>query len=217
VFFFEMRDDTLREATGPDSLRDLGLRLVIGDAPEASRDLLELRVRDHPDDSGSWYPLGLLRLATGDESGGREALRRAGLAVTGGPTPEIDRAFAALATRDTARAVAVIRGGVVAHALDPGAHALLADLELTRDRGSFDGALEAYAAVVLGSQNAVAWRRWAMVLALYGKDRAALAALERYSALAGPHAETDPLARAVREQIAPRLPGGIEAQREASR
>jgi hypothetical protein len=217
VFFFEMRDDTLREVTGPDSLRDLGQRLLIGDAPEASRDLLELRVRDHPGDTGAWYPLGLLRLATGDEPGGREALGRAGLTVTGGPTPEIDRAFAVLAAGDTARALAVTRAGVAAHALDPGVHALLADLELSHDRGSYTGALETYAALVLGPGDAVAWRRWAMVLALYGRDRPALAALERYDALAGPKAETDPLARAVREQITPRLPGGAEAQREVSR
>jgi hypothetical protein len=217
VFFFETRNDTLREVTGPDSLRDLGRRLMVGDAPEASRDLLELRVRDHPDDAGSWYPLALLRLATGDDPGGREALGRAGFTAAGGPVPQIGQAFEALSARDTARAIAVTRAGVLAHALDPGVHALLADLELGRDRGSPNGALEAYATVVLGPEDALAWRRWAMVLALAGRDRAASAALDRYAALAGPGAASDPLARAVREQITPRLPGGVEAERAISR
>jgi hypothetical protein len=56
-----------------------------------------------------------------------------------------------------------------------------------------------------------------MVLALHGKDREARAALDRYVALAGPGAMGDPLARAVREQITPRLPGGAEAQHAISR
>lgn len=216
VFFFEMHDDTLREVTGPDALRDLGLRLLIGDTPEATRDLLTLRVRDHPTDGGSWYPLGLVRLATGDDAGGRAALGAAGLTAVSGPTPEIDRVFRALAEGDTTRAIAIARDGVTAHALDPGAHALLADLQLARDRASYVGAMEAYAAMVLAPQEPGAWRRWAAVLALYGKDAPALAALERYQALAGPAADNDPLARAVRAQVAPRLPGGSEAQKAVS-
>ncbi|MFI5370857.1 MAG: hypothetical protein ACHQ52_04795 [Candidatus Eisenbacteria bacterium] len=216
VFFFEMSADTLREVTGADSLRDLGCGLLVGAVPEAARDLLTLRVRDHPSDALAWYPLGLVRLATGDESGGLLALRQAGLATNAGPVPEIGLAFRALAAGDTTRAVAITRAGVAAHALDPGVHALLADLELTRDRLSYDGALEAYAVTTLARGDPAGWRRWALALAVRGSDAAALEALERYEALAGPSGEVDSLSRSIRAQILPRLPGGSEAQRAVS-
>src|SRR5262249_41224810 len=96
---------------------------------------------------------------------------------------------------------------------DPELHAQTADILIRRVETVPDGEAEAYAAKVLAPANALAWRRWALVLALESRQEESIAAIDHYFQLmpvaASREAQTIRL-RAIETRM---LPGGDLAQR----
>jgi hypothetical protein len=133
-----------------------------------------------------------------------------GLGRQGGEAGAIARQR--LVTGDTALAVAGLRTALAANVLNPGLHAILADLLLMRPATGSEGEVEAFAARVLDPGSAVAWRRWAIVLANENRQRESIAALDRYLALRPRAAMDDPDALRLRALQQRMLPGGDLAQ-----
>jgi hypothetical protein len=129
-----------------------------------------------------------------------------------GPTPEVPLALARVASGDTAGAIALMSAAVTRHGLDPGAHALTADLLLSRSQID-NGMIEAWAARLLAPNEPSMWRRWGMVEMVRDAHDPAAHALERYLALAGPAGRDDREALATLATLKRELPGGDLAQR----
>ena len=140
-----------------------------------------------------------------------ELLRRAGAGVEPGAAPEVPRALAAVQAGDTLAAIRLARTAVARHALDAGAHALLADLLLSRSPDDIEGSIEAYAARALVPEQPYVWRRWAMVQAHRERYNEALVSFRRYFALAGANGEGDREARRWLDTITETLPRGSVA------
>ncbi len=214
LFFFQVRHDSLVEITGSDSLVRIGLGLVISGAPEAARDVFTLALRRDPGDLGVAYRLGLVEIALGHPDAARDWLLRCGFNPDPGPAPEVAAALARWAARDTARAIALAQDAVRRHALDAGAHALLADLLLLRPSSFNGGVSEAFAARALAPTNPSMWRRWGIIAVVQNRNDQAKEALERYFALAGEEGRRDVEALGVLRDVRRRLPGGDLAQEE---
>jgi Flp pilus assembly protein TadD len=216
LFFFSMAEGRLEEITGPDSLQSIAWSLLLSETPEAARDVLRLAVERHPADAISRYRLAWAHAASGEADAARSALARAGAADGGPASPDIVAALERVAATDTAGAIAIMSAAVLRHALDAGAHALLADLLLTRGQVE-PGAVEALAARTLSPQEASMWRRWGLVQALLGRDQQAVASLERYRELGGEQAAADAEITALLRSLRRKLPGGDLAQAELRR
>ena len=208
-FFFGVAGDSLVEVTGPDSLLRLAASLILSDQPLPAHDLLTLHVLDHSADTGAWYALALASADLGLEERMMLAFQNAHATPVEGPTPETAPAYAAVSQGDTAKALALIERGVKAHALDAGAHALLADILLAHDRSSQTGAIEAYAARLLSPDDPSTWRRWAMVQAVHRRFGHAITSLDRYQQLAGDAAKADLTIRQMRRNLEQALRGEI--------
>src|SRR5439155_16850045 len=115
----------------------------------------------------------------------RRSLERAGCALSREPAPETAGASALARSGDVARALAMMRGAVKPHALDPAAHALLAYLILVAVAEDPEGPVEAFAARVLAPRDALMWRRWGSVQIHRRRYLEALKSLDRYFTLAG--------------------------------
>src|SRR5262249_45890713 len=76
------------------------------------------------------------------------------------------------------------------HGLDGSAHALLADLMLSRDPRSEEGAGEAFAALTLSPGDPTTWRRWGAVQLVH-RHAQAMQSFERYLTLAPAAGESD--------------------------
>ncbi len=177
--------DSLTELpAGPGRLADLGLSLVVADKLHAAREVLLFERERSPREPTSRL-LPWVQWALDDRRGALGSLQGLGCVAAGGPTPEIERALAASAAGDTLGAIALMEDAVRRRALDPGAHALLADLRLARDSDDPLGMLEAYAARALAPEWPGAWRRWAMIQARQQQYLEAFASFRRYFALAG--------------------------------
>jgi hypothetical protein len=210
ILFFQMSRDTLTEILGPDSLERIGFSLVLSDAADPARDVLALDWESRASPRTA-YRLAFLEAARGDLEAARKWLEAAGRRPAGGSAPEIPAALALVAGGDTAAATALMERGVARRALDPGAHALLADLLLARGRLN-EGAVEAYAARALAPDAPSTWRRWGLVAFAHGRDHQAAAALERYLELGGEEAAQDVEAVGLLREARRRLPGGDLAQ-----
>ena len=120
--------------------------------------------------------------------------------------------MARLAAGDSAQAITLASLGVYLHALDPGPHALLADLLLARDGVTDVAVMESYAACILAPTQPASWRRWGMISFVRDRNSEALAALERYFSLGGSAARDDEQAVRALAETKRRLPGGELAQ-----
>jgi hypothetical protein len=215
LFFFEVRADSLVEITGRDSLERLGYALILSGAEAPASDMLELARRVEPAPETA-YRLAWTRVARGDFDSALTWLRRAGVEPATGPTPEIGTALARVAAGDTTSAIELMGSALARRALDPGAHALMADLLLAT--GHIEpGAIEAYAVRVLAPEEPSVWRRWGMVLAAQHRDQGAVAALERYQTLAGEAARGDVAVEELLRELRRTLPGGDLAQEDLKR
>lgn len=175
---------------GPGRLADLALSLVVADKLQAAREAL-LFERERSPRAPASRLLPWVQWALDDRQGALGSLQSLGCVAAGGPTPEIERALAASAAGDTLGAIALMEDAVRRRALDPGAHALLADLRLARDSDDPLGMLEAYAARALAPEWPAAWRRWAMIQARQQQYLEAYASFRRYFALAGDTADDE--------------------------
>jgi hypothetical protein len=212
VFFFSYRRDSLVEIQGADSLDRVALSLVLGDMPKPARDLLLLAWRTRPEIQTA-YRLAWIEATREGLPSARPWLDRANVVADAGPAPEVPQALQLVARGDTARAVALMSGAVWRHGLDPGAHALLADLFLTTGQVEA-GAIEAYATRALTPNDATAWRRWGFIQAVRQRDEEAVRSLERYLALAGIREDDDAEVARVLREMRRRVPGGDIAQAE---
>ncbi len=213
LYFFEVRDDSLREIeAGPNLFYRLAAGLVASDNPAAARGALTLEIERNPEARLAHYLLAWVELALGGRDSALASLRRAEARPLPGPTPEVEAALAALRTRDTLSAIRLIHRGVEAHALDPGAHALLADLLLVTTPGEAPGMFEAYAARTLAPGWAEAWRRWAMVQIQQGRTVEGLQSFERYFALAGEAGAADAEAHGWVDALRRKYPGAADAR-----
>jgi len=222
VFFLRVEPDgVLREITGRDSLGAMGFAMLLGDKLESARDMFTLAVEHEPGDVASRYALAWVRIGLGDRAGGEKALAEAGARLDAGPSPRIDPAFAAVARGDTAAAIRLMTAGIVEHGLDPGAHALFADLMLASGAQSPEallaGVTESFAARVLDPGNPHSWRRWGMVQTMQGRHAEAVKSLERYFELGGEAARGDATIVHLLGELRRRLPGGDLAQADLRR
>jgi len=215
LFFFNYRRDTLVEITGADSLERVGLSLLYDDVPAPARDLLTLAWERDPSIATA-YRLAWVEMGLHGVEAARPWLARARAVPDPGPTPEIPVAYAHVARGDTASAIALMAGAVWEHALDPGAHALMADLLLATGEMEL-GAVEAYATRALAPEDPMAWRRWGLVEAFASRDLESVRALERYLALAKIRADRDPEVANALRMLRRRIPGGDVAQAELGR
>jgi hypothetical protein len=211
LFFFEVRERRLQEITGRDSLLRLGYSLLLAQPAPIARDLLRLAWGADPTDEIA-YLLGWAELASGRADSARACLFRAGYRDEGGPVREIDLALQQVTWGDTVAATQYMQGAVRVHVMDPGAHALLADLLLSKDDYRF-GTVEAFAALTLAPDEPTNWRRWGYILVDQQRYPAAVTALERYRTLAGPAAASDGEVADLLRRIQPVLPGGEVAQK----
>ena len=211
VFFFQMSQGHVIEITGPDSLEHIGLGLVTSEAPEPAREVMTLAYRHRPVSSNA-YRAAWAAAACGDTAERNGWLERAEVRLDPGPAPEVPVALARVTAGDTTEAIALMSGAVRAHGLDPGSHALLADLLFLRHQLNA-GTIEAYAARLLAPQEPSMWRRWGMVEMVRNAHDPAAKALERYLELAGPAGREDQEALATLAKLRRELPGGDLAQR----
>src|SRR6185369_3843207 len=157
------------------------------------------------------YRLAWVEATRGDLDAAARWLERVGARPDPGPTPEIPLALERVARGDTAGAIALMSKAVWAHALDPGGHALMADLLLATHQLD-GGTAEAYAARALAPREPSSWRRWGFVQAVHQRDLEAVRALERYLGLAGITEGDDPEVARVLGTLRRRIPGGDVAQ-----
>jgi hypothetical protein len=184
-FVFSGIGDSLTEIpAGPGRLADLALSLAVTDQLKAARDALLFEHERSPGQPPSRL-LPWVQWALDDRQGAHASLQAMGCVAAGAPSPEIERALAATAAGDTMGAIALMEDAVLRRALDPGAHALLADLRLALHPEDSVGMIEALAARALAPEWASAWRRWAMIQARERQYLEALASFSRYFALAG--------------------------------
>jgi hypothetical protein len=188
---------------------------MLSDAPEPMRDLLVLDW-ERSASLETAYRLAWAEHMLGGAKAARPWLERAGVAFELGPTPEIEVALAEVARRDTAAAIRTMSQGLLKHGLDPGAHALMADL-LLASREIEVGAVEAYAVRALAPEDPAAWRRWGLVEAVVSREQEAVRAFERYYQLAGIRESDDPEVAKALVELRRRIPGGDIARAELGR
>jgi len=216
VFFRVDPDGVLREITGRDSLGSMGLSMLISDKLESARDMFTLAVEHDPRDVASRYALAWVRIGLGDVAGGEQALAATGARLDASSSPRIIPAFQAMSRGDTTGAIQTMMTAIVENGLDPGAHALLADLLLgagpETGLAHLAGAVEAFASRVLAPEHPHSWRRWAMVQAMQDRHAEAAVSLERYFAIGGEEARRDEAMVQLRAELRRRMPGGDYAQ-----
>jgi hypothetical protein len=117
-----------------------------------------------------------------------------------------------LAAGDSVQATVLLRSARMAYAYDVPLHALAADVMMQVQGGQDEGAIEAFATRALAPEDGQAWRRWAYVQMVHGRDQAALASLARYERLAPALARADAALPRWRELLQARIPGGSAAQ-----
>ncbi len=192
LFFFEVRDDSLSESEADgDVFYRLASGSLVSDRPASARAALLYQIGKTPEDPLAQYWLAWIDLDGGDRASAIEALRRAGVTPAPGPAPELARALAALRARDTVGALGVARLAITAHALDPGAHALLSDLYLVTAPSEAPALVEAYAARALAPEWPGAWRRWGMVQLQHERYLEAVASFEHYFSISGDEGARD--------------------------
>jgi hypothetical protein len=211
VFFFQAAHDSLHEVQGADSLERIGLGLLLSNAPAAARDVWRLDYLRDPS-ARTAYRLAWTELRLGRPDSTRVWLVRGGAGADAGPAEEIEAAYRRVTSGDTTRAIAIAAEGALRHALDPGIHALLADLLLVHQGVTDASVIESYAAWLLAPREPASWRRWGMVSYQRARHAEALAALERYFVLAGPAGRSDAEALRILAEVRRRLPGGALAQ-----
>ncbi len=148
----------------------------------------------------------------GDRARADSLARMQQLQPRAGAGAVVAAAKARLAARDSVQATVLLRAARQAYAYDAPLHALAADLMMQVHGAQDEGAIEAFAAHVLAPEDGEAWRRWAYVQMIHGRDQAALASLARYEDLAPALAGADEALPRWRELLQARIPGGSAAQ-----
>ena len=208
-FFYIGSRDSLREMERDAELyARIAYTLLVNESPAGARDALVLDLERRPDHARSRYWMSWSQMALGDLEAARAELERAGYDPSPGPANEIAEARAIAQRGDIAGALAIMLPAVRRNALDPGAHALLADLLLIANPEDPDGPVEAFAVRVLAPNDALSWRRWGSIQLYRKRYLEALASFERYFKLAGLPGQGDVEAQNWVSEIKRALPGG---------
>lgn len=208
AFFFVATRDSLMEVP-PDgvSFRDIGITLLLDGREDAAHDAWTLHAETHPAEAKVQYWLGMMEALERSPDGPRR-LQAAGVSLKPGPTPHIETALRMLAAGDTARAWEVCLDGVAAHAADPGIHALLADVSLSRPMWQDMGIFESWLVHRMAPEDLPSMRRWAGVLVTLQRFERGVDLFERYLAAGGESPETNALVRRWIDSTRRRLKGG---------
>jgi hypothetical protein len=201
---------------GPPELAGFAVSKLLDEALTASRDALALAEERAGATSELDYARAWVELALGDSAAARARLKAAGATLAGDARADIEAALAEVARGDTLAAIRRMGVAVGRHTLDAGAHALMADLALTRADQRPLAIIETFATVTLAPGWPDAWRRWAVLLAREGRVSEARRAVVRWFDLSGPEGERDPRMVALRAELAASEAGG-ERAREALR
>ena len=214
AFAFVVRHDSLQEIElDRTQMRSLMMTALVSERPRLALDLLELPMTMTPTDRMAPYWRSWLRWGLGDTAGARAELRRAGMTLDAGPTPEIAMVISLVAAGDTLRARDFMAEAVARHVLDPDAHAMLGLLLVDRPRYEADAAIEAYAATQLAPG---VGRHWWLLGYVQSKARRLVESrrsLERFFALGGGTPEENVQAQALLDWLRARGPGGELLQR----
>lgn len=213
AFAFLVRNDTLGEIKfDRDRLRSLVLTAVASERPRLALDLLELPGTVRPTDRFAPYWRAWLRWALDDTTGARAELRKAGMALDAGPTPEIATAIRLLAARDTMGALDLMSRAIPRHALDPEAHAILGRLLVNLPGYDADAAIEAYAATLLAPRVGRHWWLMGFVQSKAMRYDESQRSIERFLALGEGYPEETAQARELLDWLRARGPGGAKFQ-----
>jgi hypothetical protein len=213
-FVFVARNDSLVEQPlGQELYLTLAATQALSDHFDVARDALAIGLERDPSDPGLHYWSAWIGLALGDTAFARRELRAAGCEVAAGPSSDVAAAQRMLSSGDTLQAARVLGEAVRTHSFDPRAHALLADLVITRMPSSSPGVMEALAARVLAPRDPQAWMRWVTVQTSNSNFEEALASLDRYCELAGPGSRADVRIRQLHAYLERSLPGGESERR----
>jgi len=216
-FYFFGQKDRLVELPASEALYDVAAIMVLRDDPGIARDALLLELESSPGGEIATYWLAWVKWALGDTVQAQDLLKRTGLAINRGPSPELSHARALARSGETQKAIDLVLDAIQHHALDPAPQGLLADLLDMRGRPvnkpDPDLVIAAYAARILDPQNPQAWRRWAMLQYSRGLFPETRRSLDIYFALGGPTAEGDEQARKVLSMIPRLIPGGDLVQK----
>ena len=212
LFFFVGRGDSLAEMEGGDLLfLRIAYGMIMSDHLAGARDALVIAAGRMPGDRRALYWQSWVSWALGDTAAARRQLTAAGWGAgvrTTSDVPASERAavLTRFAAGDTSGAIQRAIASIQTHALDAGAHGLLADLLLIRAPDGAPGAMEAFAARVLAPQDPYAWRRWAVVQASRERYIEALASFQMYFRLGGDVAAADTEARGWADNIRRKIP-----------
>ena len=214
AFAFVVQHDTLRELKlDRTELRSFAMTALVSDRPRLALDILELPGALASTDLFAPYWRAWLRWALGDTTAARAELRRAGMTLDAGPTPEIEESVRLLAAGDTVAARNRMEQAVARHVLDPEAHAMLGGLLVNDHRCETDAAVEAYAATLLAPRVGRNWWLLGYVQSKAMRYDEARRSLEHFLALGGGDPDETVQARNLLDWLRARGPGGEKFQR----
>jgi hypothetical protein len=211
-FFDVSTGDLIELWPGQIPYAPLALNLLLDERRDAARDAMSLELESRARTPEDAYLMAWLELDAGHRDAAARWLTSLGLPLDSDLSPEVAPVLHMItADHDTTRAISAMREAIRRHPSDPGAHALLADLLLSRQDPA--GPVEAFAALALAPRHGSMWRRWAQLQLLTNRYRQARVSLDRYFDLSSEEAARDPEALAWRAQLARVRAGGELAQR----
>jgi tetratricopeptide (TPR) repeat protein len=214
AYFLQVTGDTLKDLTrSPRYYKEIAVSMVLGEKFDQALAALGLDLKRDPDDTISKYWLALVRRANGDTTGVTQLLEGAGVRPSAGPAPGLALARAKATAGDSAGARDMALRAVESYALDPQAHALLADLLLGDVSQNASCVMEALAHRVLAPRDPLAWRRWAFIQGVSRRYLEAYDSIQRYFAIGGAMAARDSAAQTWRRELARTQPGGDYVQK----
>jgi hypothetical protein len=167
------------------NLQSFALTATAAGHPRLALDILELPAAQDSSNRFLSYWRGWLRLGLGDTLGAYAELRRAGMTLSPGPTPEITEVIRLRAAGDTAQATKLMAQGMTRHTLDPQAHTILGGLMVDSPGTQWAAVIEAYAATVMAPGVAQNWWLMAYSQMRSGRYDEARASIDRFFALPG--------------------------------
>jgi tetratricopeptide (TPR) repeat protein len=214
AFFLQVTGDSLRDLSrSPRYYKEMAMSMILGEKFEAALAALTLDLERDPNDQITKYWLAFVRRANGDTAGVAQLLIGAGAKPRVGPAPMVALARAKVAAGDSAGARALALQAVEEYALDPAAHAVLADLLLDHVAENASGVMEGLAHRVLAPNDPTAWRRWAYIQAVSRRYLEAYDSIQHYFAIGGRRALADSAALDWREELRRTQPGGDYIQK----
>ena len=214
VFFFDPETGRLVDRSrDPGVFVSSALGQMMNDRLDVAEAALDAAGMAGESDATRAYLSALVAWGRGDTTRAKEWFARVPRGVGRGGGEVVAMARRLVVAGDTLGALAMVRTTLRGNVLNAALHGVLAQLLLMRADTEGEGEVEAFAERVLDPGSALAWRRWALVLAKENRQRQSIAALDRYMKLRPQAALDDPEAQKLRALQVRMLPGGDLAQR----